>query len=98
MSTVIFKLYRKVTVIKLQPCVILSPGSKTLVFIKNQGKVLDVQHEMVARLKKRLDLQEVDSVEKCDVIMAFVPIVSRAGTDIEAALQKIPSKTSPLVN
>uniref|UniRef100_A0A674DBR6 Uncharacterized protein n=1 Tax=Salmo trutta TaxID=8032 RepID=A0A674DBR6_SALTR len=33
---------------------------------------------------------EVMSPEQCDVIMAFCPIVSRAGTDIEAALQQIP--------
>ncbi|XP_052361297.1 uncharacterized protein LOC118374891 [Oncorhynchus keta] len=33
---------------------------------------------------------EVESPEESDVIMAFCPIVSRAGTDIEAALQQIP--------
>jgi hypothetical protein len=38
---------------------------------------------------------EVMSPEQSDVIMAFCPIVSRAGTDIEAALQQIPgSQTS----
>ncbi|KAM9551932.1 uncharacterized protein ACWYII_030598 isoform 5-T12 [Salvelinus alpinus] len=31
------------------------------------------------------------SLEESDVIMAFCPIVSRAGTDVEAALQKIPA-------
>ncbi|MCI4392989.1 hypothetical protein PGIGA_G00152200 [Pangasianodon gigas] len=30
------------------------------------------------------------SVDQCDVIIAFVSIVSRAGTDIEAALRNIP--------
>ncbi|XP_045067237.1 uncharacterized protein LOC123482719 [Coregonus clupeaformis] len=34
---------------------------------------------------------EVMSPEQSDVIMAFCPIVSRAGTDIEAALQQIPA-------
>ncbi|KAK3510237.1 hypothetical protein QTP70_031067 [Hemibagrus guttatus] len=41
----------------------------------------------------RLDISpknKVTSVDQSDVIMAFVPIVSRAGTDIQAALQKIP--------
>ncbi|CAB1342911.1 unnamed protein product, partial [Coregonus sp. 'balchen'] len=33
---------------------------------------------------------EVMSLEESDVVMAFCPIVSRAGTDIEAALQQIP--------
>ncbi|KAK6325537.1 hypothetical protein J4Q44_G00048790 [Coregonus suidteri] len=34
---------------------------------------------------------EVKSPVESDVIMAFCPIVSRAGTDIEAALQQIPT-------
>ncbi|KAM9494490.1 uncharacterized protein Hap1MRO34_004397 isoform 2-T2 [Clarias gariepinus] len=33
---------------------------------------------------------KVPSMDECDVILAFIPIVSRAGTDIEAALMKIP--------
>ncbi|KAB5525815.1 hypothetical protein PHYPO_G00144550 [Pangasianodon hypophthalmus] len=75
----------------------MSQGSKTLVFFINQsGKFLDAQREIVERLKKRLEIREVDSVDKCDVIIAFVPIVSRAGTDIEAALQNIPT-TRPVV-
>ncbi|XP_047656153.1 uncharacterized protein LOC113660631 isoform X2 [Tachysurus fulvidraco] len=36
------------------------------------------------------------SMDKSDVIIAFVPIVSRAGTDIQAALQMIP-ETRPAV-
>ncbi|XP_076866900.1 uncharacterized protein LOC143518346 [Brachyhypopomus gauderio] len=35
------------------------------------------------------ELQEVSTVEECDVILLFCPIVSRAGTDIEAALKLI---------
>uniref|UniRef100_A0A3P8ZCB4 Uncharacterized protein n=1 Tax=Esox lucius TaxID=8010 RepID=A0A3P8ZCB4_ESOLU len=34
---------------------------------------------------------EVNSAEESDVVLAFCPIVSRAGTDIEAALNMIPS-------
>ncbi|XP_062845240.1 uncharacterized protein LOC134303696 [Trichomycterus rosablanca] len=41
--------------------------------------------------KQRPDLKEVKSVEECDFILAFCPIVSRAGTDIEIALQKLDS-------
>lgn len=83
----------------MQLFIILSPESKTLAFFINEsGLFRNVQHEIVGRLKKRLVLQEVHSVNDCDVIMAFVPIVSRAGTDIEAALKNIPSKTFPSVN
>ncbi|KAF4090881.1 hypothetical protein AMELA_G00030720 [Ameiurus melas] len=67
-------------------------GTKTRVFSFNQSdKCLEVQSKLEKRLNKRLQLRQVDSVDNCDVIMAFVPIVSRAGTDIEAALQNIPT-------
>ncbi|KAF4090891.1 hypothetical protein AMELA_G00030750 [Ameiurus melas] len=67
-------------------------GTKTRVFSFNQSdKCLKVQSKLEKRLNKRLQLRQVDSVDNCDVIMAFVPIVSRAGTDIEAALQNIPT-------
>ncbi|XP_076866910.1 uncharacterized protein LOC143518355 [Brachyhypopomus gauderio] len=36
------------------------------------------------------DLQKVSTVEKCDVILLFFPIVSLAGTEIEAVLKKLP--------
>ncbi|KAF5900220.1 hypothetical protein DAT39_010061, partial [Clarias magur] len=69
-------------------------GSKTRVFLYNEsGKFRDAQKEIVERLKKRLSLEEVRSADECDVFISFVPIVSRAGTDIGAALQKIPTYT-----
>lgn len=55
------------------------------------GNTLNIHQEILRRLKQRLQLTQVDAVDNCDVIIAFVPIVSRAGTDIESALQKIPS-------
>uniref|UniRef100_A0A674DAY5 Uncharacterized LOC115174763 n=1 Tax=Salmo trutta TaxID=8032 RepID=A0A674DAY5_SALTR len=44
------------------------------------------------RMKVKDDLKYLHCLhtEQSDVIMAFCPIVSRAGTDIEAALQQIP--------
>ncbi|XP_062371960.1 fibronectin-like [Sardina pilchardus] len=41
-------------------------------------------------------LKEVKSVESCDVILAFCVIVSRVGTDMEAALKEIPD-SKPVV-
>ncbi|KAL0967767.1 hypothetical protein UPYG_G00256600 [Umbra pygmaea] len=38
----------------------------------------------------------VKSLQKCDVIIAFCPIVSHAGTDIKAALRKLPD-SKPVV-
>ncbi|XP_053532528.1 uncharacterized protein LOC124627638 [Ictalurus punctatus] len=67
-------------------------GTKTQVFSINESrKFLDVQSKIEERLKKRVQLHQVDSEDYCDVIMAFVPIVSRAGTDIAAALRNIPT-------
>ncbi|XP_064882411.1 uncharacterized protein LOC115139381 isoform X3 [Oncorhynchus nerka] len=46
-------------------------------------------HEEINRCLTAKGLTEVTSLEESDVILAFCPIVSRAGTDVEAALQKI---------
>lgn len=41
-------------------------------------------------------LCEVYSLKDNDAIIAFVPIVSKAGTDISAAMKKIPGKYKQL--
>lgn len=38
--------------------------------------------------KKNRDLKQT-SIEDCDVILDFCPIVSRAGTDINAAIDRL---------
>lgn len=50
--------------------------------------------DFLRRLSVIFNIQEVFSVDQSDVMIVFVPIVSRAGTDIEAALQTIPGKCS----
>ena len=47
--------------------------------------------EIKTDLQKRLRVTEVSDVQECDVIVALCTIVSRAGTDVEAALNVIPS-------
>ncbi|XP_037389229.1 uncharacterized protein LOC108427060 isoform X3 [Pygocentrus nattereri] len=64
------------------------------------GKTLGSHEDFVRSLcKRRTALQEVLTVEECDVVLVFCPVVSRAGTDIEAALQKLSgiSATKPAV-
>ncbi len=39
--------------------------------------------------KQRPNSKEVHIVDDCDVILVLCPIVSRAGTDIDAALNKL---------
>ncbi|KAL0969521.1 hypothetical protein UPYG_G00228340 [Umbra pygmaea] len=54
------------------------------------GKTLGCHTEFLRQLTEQRDFNKVESLEDSDVIMAFCPIVSRAGTDIEAAVQQIP--------
>lgn len=56
------------------------------------GKTMNSDKHFMDRLRSEMKLHEVDSQNDCDVLIAFVPIVSRAGTDIQAALERIPSK------
>ncbi|GAA6068195.1 uncharacterized protein LOC113660633, partial [Tachysurus ichikawai] len=75
-------------------CICIVFGTKIRVFLRNQPEqLINIQNGIMDRLKRRLEIQLVDSVDHSDVSIAFVPIVSRAGTDIEAALRTIP--TSP---
>ncbi|KAG7470121.1 hypothetical protein MATL_G00136290 [Megalops atlanticus] len=53
------------------------------------GNTLNSHKSIVDYLHTKTWLTEVHNVEECDVILAFCPISSRAGTDITAALQKI---------
>ncbi|XP_076841379.1 uncharacterized protein LOC143485728 [Brachyhypopomus gauderio] len=66
------------------------------IFVMVIGNTMNSHETFVEHLKPSSNLTEVYSVEECDIIMAFVSIVSRAGTDIEAALLKIPA-TRPVV-
>ncbi|KAL7834411.1 hypothetical protein SRHO_G00286580 [Serrasalmus rhombeus] len=53
-------------------------------------KTLGSHKEFVRILcKRRAELQEVPTVEECDVILAFCPVVSAAGIDTKNALQQL---------
>ncbi|XP_053532714.1 uncharacterized protein LOC108259354 isoform X2 [Ictalurus punctatus] len=54
------------------------------------GKTMNSDKHFMDCLRSEMKLHEVDSQNDCDVLIAFVPIVSRAGTDIQAALERIP--------
>ncbi|XP_047665374.1 GTPase IMAP family member 8-like [Tachysurus fulvidraco] len=60
------------------------------VFVLVTGNTLNVDKKFMEHLKQqKTDLQEVKNVAECDYVLVFCPIVSRAGTDIEAALKKL---------
>lgn len=58
------------------------------------GNTMDSHKTFMDHLKRsqKPRAKEVKSINDCDVIIAFVSIVSRAGTDIAAAMDKIPCK------
>ncbi len=59
-------------------------------FIIEIGKSKILRKEIFGHLQKhRPGWTEVHSVDDCDVILVFCPIVSRAGTDIDAALNEL---------
>ncbi|XP_072543248.1 uncharacterized protein [Salminus brasiliensis] len=64
------------------------------------GKTLGSDEGFIRKLIDGIPgLKEVSTVEECDVILAFCPVVSRAETDIESALKKLQqlSETKPAV-
>ncbi|KAK2816560.1 hypothetical protein Q7C36_022831 [Tachysurus vachellii] len=72
------------------------PEKMTDIFVGNKvsvlvtGKTLNVDKKFMEHLKQQKpDLQEVKNVAECDYVLVFCPIVSRAGTDIEAALKRL---------
>ncbi|XP_046696221.1 uncharacterized protein LOC124379732 isoform X2 [Silurus meridionalis] len=72
-------------------------SDKMTFYIKQSGNTLGAQLDFIERLKQRCHLRQVYSEEECDVIFAFVPIASRAGTDIETALKKITETSKPIL-
>ncbi|XP_058238268.1 uncharacterized protein LOC131347855 isoform X1 [Hemibagrus wyckioides] len=54
------------------------------------GNDMNCHKDILSRLSIILQEDEEISGDQSDVIIAFVPIVSRAGTNIQDALQKIP--------
>ncbi|XP_058239022.1 uncharacterized protein LOC131348252 [Hemibagrus wyckioides] len=53
------------------------------------GKTLRYDVDIERKLKKRTGLQKVMNLEESDFILVFCPVVSRAGTDIEAAVKEL---------
>ncbi|XP_063050540.1 uncharacterized protein LOC134445387 [Engraulis encrasicolus] len=67
----------------------------TSVYTIPVGNTLETHTAFKARLPWGA-YKDVSDIETCDVILAFCPVTSRVGTDIEAALREIP-EGKPLV-
>ncbi|KAL0967766.1 hypothetical protein UPYG_G00256590 [Umbra pygmaea] len=59
-------------------------------YVHLAGNTLGAHLNVVRELITRGGCTEEMSLENCDYILAFCPITSRAGTDIEAAQQELP--------
>ncbi|KAK2819932.1 hypothetical protein Q7C36_021578 [Tachysurus vachellii] len=70
---------------------IINESHALAIYIMKLGNTLGAQIGFLDRLEKRLKLRQVNSKEECAVIIAFTCIVSQAGTDVEAALENIPT-------
>ncbi|XP_051517461.1 uncharacterized protein LOC127419774 isoform X2 [Myxocyprinus asiaticus] len=72
-----------------------SSSTEVKVFILLTGHTNNTHENFMANLKKQFkSLREVDTADKSDIVLVFCPIVSRAGTDIEAALKKLNNSTA----
>lgn len=59
-------------------------------YIHIAGRTLKNHHEYIRNVFQQIPgLDEVTSVAECDVILVFCTVVSRAGTDIDAALNEL---------
>ncbi|XP_060719712.1 interaptin-like [Tachysurus vachellii] len=63
------------------------------------GKTLNSHKDFITRLNQQVHLKEVNTEDECDFILGFCTIVTRAGTDIEAAMKRLHdiSDTKPVV-
>ncbi|XP_058238979.1 uncharacterized protein LOC131348232 isoform X3 [Hemibagrus wyckioides] len=58
-------------------------------FTLKTGKTLGYDVDIERKLQEGTGLQKVMNLEESDFILVFCPVVSRAGTDIEAAVRKL---------
>ncbi|XP_031437703.1 uncharacterized protein LOC116223811 isoform X2 [Clupea harengus] len=69
---------------------LIRAGTRTIkLYTRVPGNVKDYCTTLLSSLDAKKQTEKT-SVEECDVILAFCPVVSRLGTDVEAALDKIP--------
>nr|XP_055054836.1 uncharacterized protein LOC129439929 isoform X3 [Misgurnus anguillicaudatus] len=63
------------------------------------GKTNNSHRRFIDTLMNQIpELKEVPTVDESDVVLVFCPIVSRAGTDIEAALKRFTDSTASKLN
>lgn len=61
------------------------------------GNVTAHCHNLLKSIESEMsgEATSVNSPENCDVILAFCPVVSRLGTDVQAIVKNIPGNITP---
>ncbi|XP_051535119.1 uncharacterized protein LOC127429842 isoform X2 [Myxocyprinus asiaticus] len=67
---------------QLQSMMLLPPPCFTM-------ETMNHTEEKFKKILRKKGLKQTASIEKCDAILVFCPVVSRAGTDIDAALEQL---------
>ncbi|XP_017312266.1 uncharacterized protein LOC108258246 [Ictalurus punctatus] len=76
-------------VVQCTPVFLYKHTFTTKVYVENRGNIKNVCDEIIERLSELPNSISVSNEEECDVKVVFCPIVSRAGTDIEAVLSRL---------
>lgn len=66
------------------------PAKGVKLYIKAPDNVRGQYRSLITSLNKRIAVIEVPSLETCDIALVFCPVVSRLGTDVEAAFKDVP--------
>ncbi|XP_077097348.1 uncharacterized protein LOC143748947 [Siphateles boraxobius] len=62
-------------------------------FTGNTNEFKKISVDFIDTLQNRINLREVSTVDESDIVLVLCPIVSRTGTDIEAAVQNFKDNT-----
>lgn len=63
-------------------------------FTGNTNELQKIQVDLIYTLQNRIEnVREVSTVDESDIVLVLCPIVSRTGTDIEAAVKHVKDNT-----
>lgn len=66
---------------------------KVKIYVAESGNTLNTTKQFLKHLPKR-KVKIVEDAGACDAILGFCPVISRVGTDIEAALKDFEGKNA----
>lgn len=76
-------------ILELFSSIFYKPRCRVKVYFQHQASVEKACVPIVSRLHQYLNFVTVRDEAQCEALVVFCPIVSRAGTDIEATLSRL---------